>query len=1083
MCSFLSLAGRSASAAVRLSFVLFVAGACLFGSSVRRVNAQPVIDQFVSSADVTTIGNCSLLRINFHVRVRYTGHFPQDRGDQLSINLQLVDREAVLARRLVRREGIRIERAQSSGIQDVYLALDEAKGPVLVAQFAGPVAYQVVQSGSFETIAVVIARKGPVSACKVGALFPTAPAPGAPDVRNPKQKGSATAPTSVRKEGPQQSLTEADIRLIEGSMDEARAAVRKGNFSSAIAILRRVLKYPENSASAEAQELLGVAFQKSGQTAAAQAEYEDYLRRYQSGEGSERVRQRLAAILTATSSAPERPRDMPAGSPDTLPVKAGTPTGETRWSVSGSASTTFITNDSTNAVKDLSTAPNPNADADAHRVHQNTLLTNIDVFGTADNDRVRTKFKLAFTHERQFDTSTDKYGVSTAQVDYTLKEADVTLRVGRQSRNTGGVIGRFDGAVVSWQQSPAFRFNVLAGSPNWSRFDAPFKDNKSLYGASIDFGKILGGLETSVYLITQYDRNVIDRQAVGAEFRYFDSNKSILGTIDYDTYFRQLNAAIFSGTYTLEDKSVFNASVDYRKVPYLSTWNALQGQPFLTLYDMMKFNTAAEIKQFAIDRTPTFESAMISYSKPLNDTWQVSTDATVTNLTGTLPSGGVDGTPASGLEYYLSAQLTGNNIFTPGDLFMGAVRYASLADSKIYVLDLNSRYPITPNLSVSPRVRLGYRTGTRTDLKEYTFLPSFLATYLWSNEISTEAEIGYRYVDSTLANIKSTTKDLFATVTLRRDFGADGVTKCQASMVSCAWARPAAMAAGQSPGAGLPVKSSSSPFASYALEAGLRYWYSSGQNRYRYFADQTGTAQVSRLAYSGLTGHTGEMFFRVDALDGPFTNMFLKGYVGAGKISSGSLVDEDFAPFVNPSSKTLSSASGQLQYANLDVGFNLLEMERFRLGAFVGYHYWTETVDARGCTQVGANPVICAPALGPSVKVVTEQDHWHTGRAGITVDTRLWDRLSWQAEVAYAWTRQNAVDTHYFTFGRDPASGSGSGFQVETVLNYQLTDSFRLGIGGRWWHLSTDSVDSFNQLLRYTTERYGVFVQGSYKFN
>lgn len=1076
-CSRLPLVQPSAIAAVRLSLVLCVAGSCVFGVSIRRVQAQPVIDQFVSSADVTTVGNCSLLRINFHVRVRYTGHFPQDHGDQLSINLQLVDREAILARRLVRREGIRVERAQSSGLQDVYLALDEAKGPVLIAQFASSVAYQVVQSGSFESIAIVIARKGPVSACKIGAFLASPP-----DSRGPTQKGSAIPPNSVRREGPQQSLSETDIRLIEGAMDEARAAIRKGNFSGAITILRRLLKYPENSSSAEAQELLGVAYQKSGQTAAAQAEYEDYLRRYQSGEGNERVRQRLAAILTATSSAPERPRDVPAGGPDALPIKAAAPTGETRWSVSGSASTTFITNDSTNAVKDLSTAPNPNADADAHRVHQNTLLTNIDVFGTADNDRVRTKFKLAFTHERQFDTSTDKYGVSTAQVDYTLKEADVTLRVGRQSRNTGGVIGRFDGAVLSWQQSPAIRFNVLAGSPNWSRFDAPFKDNKSLYGASIDLGKILGGLETSVYLITQYDRNIIDRQAVGAEFRYFDSNKSVLGTIDYDTYFRQLNAAIFSGTYTLEDKSVFNASVDYRKVPYLSTWNALQGQPFLTLYDMMKFNTAAEIKQFAIDRTPTFESAMISYSKPLNENWQVSTDATVTNLTGTLPSGGVDGTPASGLEYYLSAQLTGNSIFTPGDLFMGAVRYASLADSKIYVLDFNSRYPVTPNLAISPRLRLGYRAGTRTDLKEYTILPSILGTYLWSKEISMETEIGYRFVDSTLANIKSTTKDLFATVTLRHDFGADGVTKCQASMVSCAWARPAALD-GPSQDAGLPVKSQFSPFASYAIETGLRYWYSSGQNRYRYFADQTGTAQVSRLAYGGLTGHSGEMFFRVDALDGPFTNMFVKGYVGAGKISSGSLVDEDFAPFVNPSSKTVSSASGQLQYANLDVGFNLLQMERFRLGAFVGYHYWTETVDARGCTQLGANPVICAPALGPAVKVVTEQDHWHTGRAGIALETRLWDRLSWQAEVAYAWTRQNATDTHYFTFGRDPASGSGSGFQTETVLNYQLTDSFRLGIGGRWWHLSTDSVDSFNQLLRYTTERYGVFVQGSYKFN
>jgi tetratricopeptide (TPR) repeat protein len=1044
------------------------------------VRAQPVTDQFVSNADLTNVGNCSLLRINFHVRVRYVGHFPQDRGEQLRVSLQLVDREALAERRLVPREGVRLENAGPSGIRSVELALDQADGPILIIQFASPLAFQVVQSGSFESIALIVSRKGPVSACKIGV-------PGKPHDVNDRGQRGATLGTGapVRKgSGPAQALSAADERIVEASMDESRAAIRKGKPVQAIEILKSVLKYRENSASAEAQELLGVARQKAGQVAEAQAEYEDYLRRYPNGEASERVRQRLAAILTATGNVPIGPRDRSAAGVEPGVPKKSVPSGETRWSVSGSASTTYITNDSSSTVKDLSTAPNANADPDAHRTHQNTLLSNFDVFGTADNDQVRSKFKLAFTQEHQFDTGVNKYGVSTAQVDYTLKDYDVTARVGRQSRNTGGVIGRFDGAVLSWQQSPALRFNVLAGSPNWSRFDAPFKDGKTLYGASVDFGKMFGVLETSLYAITQFDHDLVDRQAIGSEFRYFDANKSVLGTIDYDTHFNQLNAAIFSGTYTFDDKSVINTALDYRKVPYLSSWNALQGQPFLTLYDMMKFNAAGDIKQFALDRTPTFESAMVSYSRPLNNTYQIGGDATVTHLSGTLPSGGVDGTPASGLEYYLSAQITGNSIFKPGDLFMGAVRYASLADSKIYVLDMNSRYPITPDLAISPRMRLGYRSGVQTDLKEFTILPSFLISYLWSKELSMEAEIGYRFVDSTLANVKSATKDLFATVTVRHDFGMDGVTQCQGSTVSCAWARPAGFGtAGMSPGAGLPLKARSSSLAYFAFETGLRYWFSSGKNRYNYFADQTASAQVSSLVYGGLTGHTGEVFFRIDAFDGPLAHLFLKGYVGAGRITGGTLIDQDFAPFVNPSSKTSSSASGQLQYANIDFGLNLLELERFRIGAFVGYHYWMEAVDARGCTQTGGNPFICASSLAPSVKVVTEQDRWSTGRAGVAVDARIFERLSWQGEIAYAWTSQHATDTHYFTFGADPASGQGSGFQAETVFNYRLSDSFGLGIGGRWWHFNTDAVDSFNQLLRYTTDRYGVFVQGSYKFN
>lgn len=1042
--------------------IAFIGGLLLASAQpVQHVQAQPVIDQFVSNADLTTAGNCSLLRVNFHVRVRYLGHFPQDHGDQLRVTLQLIDGPAGVGGRLSRREGIRLDNPAAAGIQSAFLGLDEADGPVLHVLFARPVSFQVVQSGSFDSVAIVIARKGSAAACKIGGL--------AGSVRD--------APGRTGK------LGAADIRVVEASMDEARAALRKGNYAAAAAILRKVLKYPENTSSAEAQELLGVALQKDGQTADARAEYEDYLRRYPIGDGSERVRQRLAGMLTVSGTAPAKLLGG-LGTPATAAeLKKLGQTGETRWSLSGSASIFFVTDDSANRVKDISTAPNPNADPDAHRSHQNSLLANYDMFGTSDNDQVRTKFKLAVTDEYQIDRQANRFGVSTAQLDYTIKEYDLTASIGRQSRSTGGVIGRFDGAVLSWQQSPAIRYNVLAGSPNWSRFDAPFLNDKTLYGASVDFLKVFGVFDTTLYTITQFDRSLIDRQAVGAEFRYFDRNRSALATIDYDVHFQQLNAAIFSGTYTLEDKSVFNTAFDYRKVPFLSSWNALQGQPFLTLYDMMKFNSMGDIRQFAIDRTPTFESAMVSYSRPINETYQIGGDATVTHLTGTLPSGGVDGTPASGLEYYLSAQLAGNGIFKPGDLFMAAVRYASLADSKVYVVDLNTRYPVTPDLSVSPRLRLGYRTGMTTDLRETTILPSFLVNYLWSKELSLETEIGYKYVDSSLAGIKSIATSLFATVGVRRDFGTDGLTKCRGAAISCAWAQPAAMRAGQNPGTDLPVKAPGSPLPYYAFEGGLRYWISSAKNSYNYFADPTPTIRVSRLTYGGLTAHSGEAYFRVDGLDGPFANVFLKGYVGGGKIAGGKLFDEDYSPFVDPYSMTSSNTSGQLQYASIDLGYNVFQIDGIRFGAFVGFHHWQENVDARGCTQIGGNPFICAPALPSTLRVVTEKGRWETGRAGIAVNARLWEGLNWQGEIAYAWTSQHATDIHYLTFGPDPASGRGSGFQAETVLKYRFDNGFALGVGGRWWHLNTDTVDSFNQLLRYTTDRYGVFVQGSYQFN
>ena len=510
------------------------------------------------------------------------------------------------------------------------------------------------------------------------------------------ERAGRDKPPSGRK------ISRAGFKFVEASMDEARAAIEKKKFDQAVRLLTKVLGLPENEHSAEAQELLGVAYQKAGRLDQARKAYEQYLRHFKGAEGSERVRQRLAGILTAAGA---DQRQLIGVQPASRNGKAGKSLadGERVWFQSGSLSSYYIRDDSSTTVKDISTAPDPNADPDAHRVHQQMFLTNYDLFGSIDESTKRWKYKFAMTHEHALEPRRDTIGISTAYVESTFKNIDLLARFGRQSRNTGGVMGRFDGGLLSWQANNSMRFNVVAGSPNWSRFDAPFKDEKLMLGASVDFTKI-GGFEASLFAIQQNDKAMVDRQGVGAELRYFDNNKSALATVDYDLHFQQLNAATFSGSYIFPDKSVLTTALDYRKVPYLSSWNALVGQPFLTLYDMLKANSKDEIQRFAVDRTPTFKSAMLAYSYPLSAKFQLSADATVTNLSGTPPSGGIDGTPASGTEYYFGTQLIASSIFKPGDMFTAALRYAALSESNVYVVDLNSRYPLTGKLAISPRL-------------------------------------------------------------------------------------------------------------------------------------------------------------------------------------------------------------------------------------------------------------------------------------------------------------------------------------------------------------------------------------------
>ena len=501
-------------------------------------------------------------------------------------------------------------------------------------------------------------------------------------------------------------------------MDEARAALKKKNFNGAIQLFTKVLKYPENEFSAEAQELLGLVHQKNGQLAEARSEYEDYLRRYPTGEGNERVRQRLAGIITASGDPDEKLRITKEQRAEKRKNGNGSD-GGTTWSVSGSVSQFYVRDDSFRQVKDPSLPPVPNEDVDAHRVHQNALLSSFDLFGIATNDRMKSKFRFSGTHDHNFnnDGAPDIVGISAFYAETSLAELDLMGRIGRQTRNSGGVLGRFDGGLVSWQANPLTRLNVVTGSPVVSRRDPIFKDEKYFYGASVDIGPIWGGVELSLFAIEQRDRSLLDRRAVGAELRYFDPSKTALATIDYDLHFQQLNAAIFSGSWTFSDKSTLYGTVDYRKAPYLSAWNALQGQPFTTLYDMLRSHTKEEIDQLAIDRTATYKSAMIGFSRPLTPNLQVSMDATAVDVSGTIASGGVDATLPVGTEYFYSAQLIGTGIFTPGDMYIGGVRFADLADSKLYVLDFNARFPLLTDLRVSPRLRLGYRKGDTIDLK------------------------------------------------------------------------------------------------------------------------------------------------------------------------------------------------------------------------------------------------------------------------------------------------------------------------------------------------------------------------------
>ncbi len=282
----------------------------------------------------------------------------------------------------------------------------------------------------------------------------------------------------------------------------------------------------------------------------------------------------------------------------------------------------------------------------------------------------------------------------------------------------------------------------------------------------------------------------------------------------------------------------------------------------------------------------------------------------------------------------------------------------------------------------------------------------------------------------------------------------------------------------------------------YALEVGGRYWYSTGRDQFNLY-DVPGTSMVSRLTWDDLKGHSGEAFFRLDTAFG----VFVKGYIGGGVLGNGTMQDEDFPPFIVPYSSTDSSAQGSLAYGSVDVGYNVVNTRKTKLGPFVGYHYWKDKDEAFGCVQTAGNPAVCVPAIPSSVLGITEEFQWNALRLGVSGDWTLARYWRLQAEAAYARGWLDASDTHWLRqnqpggfAGSTPIDGASDGVQLEAILSYQFTDCFSLGVGGRYWkyndadghaHFEQSAIPvgaSQPQVSKTNAERYGLLLEGAYHF-
>jgi hypothetical protein len=515
------------------------------------------------------------------------------------------------------------------------------------------------------------------------------------------------------------SLTDAEI---DRALAQARAAFRRKDYPTAIPLLTELTRQPEFAQRAEAQEMLGLARERSGQAAHAKAEYDDYLLRYPSGDGAARVRKRLQALAWAMR--PGRDGASGRSAPDASP-----------WRIYGGLSQ-FYRRDQSRieqglAVSDLTT--------------QDALINDVSLVARRHGERFDflTRASAGYVHDLLPDGPGHQTRVSLLFAELADRIAGWYARLGRQSGGSGALLGTFDGAQAGVQLWPKLRVNGFFGFPVDSTRAAPDRERKFV-GLSADVGTLADAWDLSFYAVDQTYQGLTDRQAVGSEVRYFKPGISVIGLADYDVHYRELNSVMLLGTFALPARWTLNFNVDRRRSPGLATRNAMVGQPVRRFDELFGFYTPAEIERLALDRTAESQTYSIGLSRAINERWQWSLDAGTMRIGATPASGGVAATEASGNDTAVSTQLLAYGLFRRGDVTSVGLQYQTGETQRAYSLGFGTQLPFGERWRVGPRLRIDRRELVSEGSTSTTYAPALRAE-LRGRHLTFEAEGGAEF--------------------------------------------------------------------------------------------------------------------------------------------------------------------------------------------------------------------------------------------------------------------------------------------------------------------------------------------------
>ena len=510
---------------------------------------------------------------------------------------------------------------------------------------------------------------------------------------------------------------------IRTLLDEAKTALIEGKIDTAIKLYREIIALPTHPLQQEALEYLGVALERKGDFERAAQIYRAYLDQFPEAAGTTRIEQRLQGLRLMAEAPP-------------APLKKTTkdPQRETlRWfGVISNAYQHYASESPDSGWESL----------------QSNWITDINLNGRMRGDAADLKVLFSAGYQHDFEGENDEpERLSYAYVDYRHHSSAQEIRVGRQTTNGEGVLGRYDGVHYHKDIGSEWGINGVLGLPVYSSRDIELNSAANLYGMSIDHAAPDSPWRSNVFLTYQTVNGLTDRQALGGELNYLTQRMNMLTYLDFDIYFNEINTIMLNANWYGESESHYYLTLDYRRSPTLTLSNALIGQGVDNLDWLVDTDlTEGELEEVALDRSAISQTLSAGASRRFHPNFRWALDTSLWELSATDASLGVPGFEGTDVEFNVSGQLMGNDLLTERDLLWLTVRWADLTSSQLVSIILDWRVPLNEQWRIRPKLQVYQRDFSETDSLQQSITPRVRLEYWPTKQWLVEMDLAVEWM-------------------------------------------------------------------------------------------------------------------------------------------------------------------------------------------------------------------------------------------------------------------------------------------------------------------------------------------------